>query len=63
LYGIQYYGSGDFRLEYCSIHGYDTIGYTALNIYSAQEGIAKCSRLSYMARVVDKEHLQKSVVK
>jgi hypothetical protein len=32
LYGIQYYGSGDFRLEYCSIHGRDNIGYTASEI-------------------------------
>jgi hypothetical protein len=31
VYGIQYYGNGDFRVEYCSIHGRDTIGYTAAN--------------------------------
>ena len=31
LYVIQYYGSGDFRLEYCSIHGRDTIGHTGTN--------------------------------
>lgn len=31
MYVIQYYGSGNFRLEYCSNYGRVTIGYTVLS--------------------------------